>query len=95
MASTRRTAPTGHEPVKGFPDPAQPRRAVARVTHYPHTNGAVCNVRPAPTSASSYSLTDPTCPKCRAWFESAKEQTAQRHPEATTRKLAAESTASE
>ena len=72
----------GYEPAKGFPDPEAPAPTPrgTQVTHYPHSMGAVCNVRPVPTNAGSYDPINPTCEKCAAWLRSAKQQTRAAHP---------------
>lgn len=80
MASRRAERP-GYEPAKGFPDPqTPPSPRTGAITHYPHAMGAVCNVRPIPTSAGSYDPVDPTCPTCAQWLRSAKAVTAAQHP---------------
>jgi hypothetical protein len=79
MAS-RKVRP-GYEPAKGFPDPeAPPPPRTGQLTHYPHTMGAVCNVRPVPTNAGSYDPISPSCPACANWLRAAKAQTRAAHP---------------
>lgn len=77
--ATKKTRP-GFEPAKGFPDPENPPEVVGRYTHFPHSNGAVCNTRPVPTNAGDYDPVNPTCPWCAKWLASAKAVTRARYP---------------
>jgi len=91
--ATKRKAVPGHEPLKGFPDPTDPKGLAAprprslNDTHYPHAQGPVCNLRPTPTKASAYDSENPTCPTCAQWLQAARKVTAARHPEAFRRSV--------
>jgi hypothetical protein len=85
MAARKAARNLGYEPAKGFPDPAIPPADPAvpvsgQYTHYPHSNGAVCNAYPVPTDAGAYDPVDPTCPLCAKWLKAATAQTYARHP---------------
>jgi hypothetical protein len=47
-------------------------------THYPQTQGTVCNAYPAPTLASHYDPVAPDCPTCARWLADVKASTAAR-----------------
>jgi hypothetical protein len=83
MASRRAVKRTpGYEPVMGNPDPhfERPPPTDGQITHYPHTNGTVCDFKPVPTDAGAYDPVAPTCPTCAKWLAAAKAQTRARHP---------------
>ena len=85
MASRKIVRTPGHEPAKGFPNPAHVPSVIDRKTHYPHAQGPVCGVRPTPTDARDYDVKAPTCDVCAGWLRSAQGNTAARHPHAVAR----------
>jgi hypothetical protein len=78
MAKKPPSAP-GYEPAMGRPDPDAPAPIAKQLTHYPHSNGAVCGVYPAPSHARYYDPVNPTCPTCAKWYAAAKESTERRY----------------
>lgn len=72
----RPTAPTGHEPAKGFPNPAAKVRTDALITHRINPNGGtICGVRPVPINAAAYDNENPTCPQCKDWLTKTRAHT--------------------